>query len=61
MRKTRRFFCYSLILIVLLQYSGLKVIHAATNPPQPAPEKLRVEAPDTSPNSQPPIGYNEFD
>ena len=35
---------------------------AADNPPQPAPEKLRVEAIyDQAPNVQPAIGYNEYD
>lgn len=55
--------CYSLILIIILQLSDLGPVLAAVNPPQPAPEKLRIEAlHDTPPgDNQPSIGYNEFD
>ncbi len=58
MKKLKHIICLSLILITLFQISGLGFVLAAANPPQPAPEKLRIEALDAS---QPPIGYNEFD
>lgn len=54
----------SIILFLLLtaQYIMTVPAMAADNMPQPAPEKLRIEAIyDEPPNVQPPIGYNKFD
>ena len=63
MKKFKCIVCFSLILIMVLQLTGPELVLAAVNPPQPAPEKLRIEAlHDTAPTDiQPPIGYNEFD
>ncbi len=59
---TKKIICAALTAILLLQYGWLVPVRAAVNVPQPAPEKLRVEAiNNTAPNIEPPIGYNEFD
>jgi len=59
---TKKVICVLLILLLLLQYGLILQSTAATYGPQPAPERLRVEAIyDVYPNIQPPIGYNEFD
>lgn len=61
MRTTKKIVCFFLTTLILLQYGLVTPIFAA-DAPQPAPEKLRVEAiNDQAPNIQPAIGYNEFD
>ncbi|MGI6668174.1 MAG: fibronectin type III domain-containing protein [Acetivibrionales bacterium] len=51
-----------LLATVLLFLQGLIMPVSADTVPQPAPERLRVEAiHDTPPRVEPPIGYNEFD
>ncbi len=59
MKKLKCIICFSLLLTILFQLTGLEYVLAAPNPVQPAPEKLRIEAPDDAPD-EPPIGYNEF-
>ncbi|MGE5614125.1 MAG: fibronectin type III domain-containing protein [Bacillota bacterium] len=61
--KTGRRAASILLTAVLLLLQGLIMpVSAADLVPQPAPEKLRVEAiHDTPPQVEPPIGYNEFD
>ena len=62
MKMMRKLISCTLIVILLMQYSWMTPASAAENMPQPAPEKLRVEAiNDIEPNIEPPIGYNEFD
>lgn len=63
MKKLKCIVCFSLIFIIIIQLAGMELALAAVNPPQPAPEMLRIEAlHDTLPDDvQPPIGYNEFD
>lgn len=63
MKITKKLICFTLIVLLLMQYNWLApAAAAADNTPQPAPEKLRVEAiNNAAPNIEPPIGYNEFD
>lgn len=58
----KKIICFTLTIILLMQYGWIAPATAADNVPQPAPERLRVEAiNNTAPNIEPPIGYNEFD
>ncbi|NMA33984.1 MAG: fibronectin type III domain-containing protein [Clostridiaceae bacterium] len=58
----RRITGITVILLLAAQYFSTAPAAAADNVPQPAPERLRVEAIyDQPPNVQPAIGYNEFD
>jgi len=62
MKSMKKTICFTLTLLMMMQYGWLAPAAAADNAPQPAPEKLRVEAiNDVAPNIEPPIGYNEFD
>lgn len=61
MKIASKFVCLFLTILILLQ-GGLSTPVFAADAPQPAPERLRVEAiNDKAPNVQPAIGYNEFD
>ncbi len=62
MNMTKKAVCLTLIVLMLVQYGRLATAAAADNVPQPAPDKLRVEAINNiAPNIEPPIGYNEID
>ena len=62
MKTMKKICCFTLAVLLLLQIGLMAPAAAADNVPQPAPEKLRVEAIyDTAPNIEPSIGYNEFD
>ena len=62
MGRIKKYASIILILAIALQL-GVPGRAYAANPPQPAPEKLRVEAIHNTPpdDVQPPIGYNEYD
>lgn len=57
LRKGRKAICFILIAMMLAQYGFTIPAFAADGDPQPAPERLRVEAI----GDEPAIGYNEFD
>lgn len=62
MKMSKRIISIILIMLLAVQYALMMQAMAADYPPQPAPEKLRVEAiNDVPPNAEPAIGYNEFD
>jgi hypothetical protein len=58
MKQAKKIICLAIAAILFLQYGGLAPAFAATNPIQPPPAKLRMEALNAT---DPPIGYNEFD
>ena len=61
-KNSRRAVCFLLAVMLLVLYSAKMPVLAADISPQPAPERLRVEALyDAEPRIEPPIGYNEFD
>lgn len=62
MRRMAKYASIILILAIAAQCGFAGGAYAA-NPPQPAPEKLRIEAIHNTPpdDVQPPIGYNEYD
>jgi hypothetical protein len=55
--KGRKAICTILAVLMMAQYGLAMPAFAANGDPQPAPERLRVEAV----GDEPPIGYNEFD
>lgn len=58
----RRAACFLFAIMLLVLCSAKTPVLAADISPQPAPERLRVEAIyDAEPRIEPPIGYNEFD
>lgn len=63
LRKLKKAVILGMAILLLLQGSMPGQVTAAPNPPQPAPEKLRVEAIHNTPPAdvQPAVGYNEFD
>lgn len=62
MKEMKIIICIVLTAFILIQLGWPAPAEAADNAPQPAPERLRVEAiNDEAPNIEPPIGYNQFD
>jgi len=62
MKRVRKLISIIIAALFIIQWAGVLPAFAAEYGPAPVPQRLRVEAINTTPpNAEPPIGYNEFD